>query len=58
VPALGRLDLERAAAVLARDLDVALGHRRGDPDRVAVGGEARQRGHEPARAALDEPSSW
>ena len=52
-PALGRLDLERPPAVLARDLDVALGHRGGDPDRVAVRREARQRGHEPAGAALD-----
>ena len=51
--ALGRLDLERVAAVLARDLDVLLGHRGGDPDRVAVRGQARQRGHEPAGPALD-----
>ena len=51
--ALGRLDLERLAAVLARDVDVLLGHRAGDPDRVAVGGQPGQRGHEPARAALD-----
>ena len=54
-PALRRLDLERPAAVLARDLDVLVGHRRGDPDRVAVRREAGQRGHEPARAALDRP---
>ena len=51
--ALGRLDLERLAAVLARDVDVLVGHRGGDPDRVAVRREARQRGHQAARPALD-----
>ena len=30
-----------------------LGHRRGDPDRVAVRGQPRQRRHQPARPALD-----
>ncbi len=49
----GRAHRERASAVLARDLRVVLAHRRGDPDRVAVGGEARQRRHQPAGAALD-----
>jgi len=51
--ALGRLHFEGLAAVLAGDLDVLVGHRRGDPDRVAVRGQAGQRRHEPARAALD-----
>ena len=51
--ALGRLDLERLAVVLAGDVDVLIGHRGRDPDRVAVGGEARQGGHEATRAALD-----
>ncbi len=49
----GRAHRERAAAVLARDLGVVLVHRRGDPDRVAVRGEPRQRRHQPAGAALD-----
>ena len=35
------------------DLDVALGHRRRDPDRVAMRGEADQRGRETAGPALD-----
>ena len=55
LPAVRRLDLEGAAAVLVGLLDVAVGHRRRDPDRVAVGGEADQRGGEPAGAALDRP---
>ena len=48
-----RAHRERAAAVFARDLGVVLAHRRGDPDRAAVGGEARQRRDQAARAALD-----
>ena len=51
--ALGRLDLERPAVVLARHVHVRVGHGGGDPDRVAVGGQARERGDQPARAALD-----
>jgi hypothetical protein len=51
--ALRRLDLERLASVLARDVDVLVGHRGGDPDRVAVGGQTGQRRYEPAGAALD-----
>ena len=43
---------EGAPGVLARDLHVVLAHRRGDPDRFAVGGEARQRRHQSAGAAL------
>ena len=38
--------------MLARDLHVVLAHRRGDPDRFAVRGEAGQRRHQPAGAAL------
>ena len=48
----GRAHRERATAVLARDLGVVLAHRRGDPDRFAVGGEPGERGHQAARAAL------
>ena len=42
----------RPPGVLARDLGVVLVHRRGDPDRVAVGGQPRERRDQPARAAL------
>jgi hypothetical protein len=45
-------DRERAAALLTRYLGVVLVHRRGDPDRFAVRGEASERGHQPARSAL------
>ena len=47
-----RAHREGAPAVLARDLRVVLVHRRGDPDRVAVGGQPGQRRHQAARAAL------
>ena len=48
----GRAHREGPSAVLARDLGVVLVHRRGDPDRLAVGGQPGERRHEPARAAL------
>ncbi len=51
--AAGRVDDERLAVVLARLAHVALGHRRGDPDGVAVRRQARQRRHEAAGAARE-----
>ena len=49
VVAAGRRgDLEGAAAVAVRDGGVVLAHRRGDPDQLAVGGEAAQRRDEAA----------
>ena len=48
-----RVHRERLAALLLGLLDVALGQRAGDPDRVAVRGQAGERGDEPARPALD-----
>ena len=50
--AVGRLDLERLAAVLLGDAHVLVGHRRRDPDRVAVRGQADQGRGQPAGAAL------
>ena len=44
---------ERAPVLLLRLGRVALGQRAGDPDRVAVGGQAGEGGHEAAGAALD-----
>jgi hypothetical protein len=49
---VGRLDLERAAAVLLGDLHVAVRHRGGDPDGVAMRGQPDQRGRQAAGAAL------
>ncbi len=46
---------EGVTAVLARDLGVLVGHRGGDPDRFAMGGEARQCRDQAAGAALDLP---
>ena len=48
-----RLHRERPSPVPFRGLGVVLVHRRGDPDRVAVRGEAGERRHQAARAALD-----
>ncbi len=48
------LDLGRPAR-LAGDGDVLLGHRRGDPEHLAMGGEPGQRRHQPAAAAGDHP---
>ena len=41
---------DRAAVVAERDGGVELVHRRGDPDRVAVRGQPRERGHQAAGA--------
>ena len=47
-------ELDRPAALLG-DGDVLVGHRRGDPERVAVGDETGERRHQPAAAALHRP---
>ncbi len=47
------LERDRLAVGLAGDGDVLVGHRRGDPERAAVGDQAGERGHQPAAAALD-----
>ena len=49
------LDPDRGTLALARDLDVLVGHRGGDPERPAVSDQARERGHQAAAAALDLP---
>ena len=55
-PVLDPVDRElgRPAALLG-DGDVLVGHRRGDPERVAVGDEAGERGDQAAAAALHRP---
>ena len=45
------LDVDRLPARLALDLGVLLGHRRGDPERLALRDQAGQRGHQAAAAA-------
>jgi hypothetical protein len=52
LPPRGGGHRERAPAVSARDLHVVLAHRRGDPHRLAVGGQTGQRRHQTARTAL------
>jgi hypothetical protein len=52
-PAVVGTHLEGLAAGLLRAPGVALGQRRGDPHRVAVRGQAGQRGHQAARPALE-----
>ena len=47
-------ELGRSAALFA-DRDVLVGHRRGDPERVAVGDESRERRDQPAAAPLHGP---
>ena len=51
--AVGGADRERPAVVALGDLDVLVGHRRGDPGHLAVGGQAGQRGDQAAGPALD-----
>ena len=50
-----RADLERALSVPRGRCRVVLGHRRGDPDHLAVRGKPGERGDEPAAAARDRP---
>ena len=49
------LELDRPALGLLGDGDVLVGHRRGDPDRVAVGDQPREGGDEAAAAAPQRP---